>query len=296
MPRSCPECKVREDDFSVKDLKSCSYCGRLFCERHVPPKLAFFSMPTELTNVKDRGYRQALYDDMQRRDSHPCVPYTIVKSEEMKIDKTERIRVLNELLQKQAPKQATQKARRERPKRLRQVGKSSRHTSKSRVRYIGFALVFLMIFYVVFEFGFAYGQHSKYEDAYNSGYLQGLKEGAGKGYTLRDPTYEEVLDLLSKDKTDRNSYDPDEYTCMNYAADLKTGAFQAGYRCGYVELWFPVSSHALNVFATVDRGLVFVEPQSDEIVKVIVGEHYWDQTKYMEPTYDDTIVRYAIFW
>lgn len=133
----CPECKVREEDSSVKDLVLCFYCDRLFCDRHVPARLASFSSPSSLLSVKDRGYRQALYDDMQKRDSHPCVPYTLVKSEEMKLDKAERIRVLNELLEKPLSKQTTRKR------------KTQLHASPRRSRANGGQILGGILFFIV---------------------------------------------------------------------------------------------------------------------------------------------------
>jgi hypothetical protein len=57
---------------------------------------------------------------------------------------------------------------------------------------------------------------------------------------------------------------------------------KAGY--GYVE--FEDGAHALVCFDTVDKGLVFVEPQTDELVTVAVGINYWDYT----------IVQFDIIW
>jgi hypothetical protein len=74
------------------------------------------------------------------------------------------------------------------------------------------------------------GYELGYEVGYNEGYQKGVLDGAGTGYTLRDPTFLELLSFLADDKTDRNPYTP-SYTCINFAADVKNNAFEAGYRC-----------------------------------------------------------------
>lgn len=113
---------------------------------------------------------------------------------------------------------------------------------------------------------------------------------------LRDPTYLEALQFIASDSTDKNPYFRENYTCGHFAADFKLNAFEAGYRCGYVVIEFPESCHTIVCFNTTDRGLVFIEPQNDEVVTVTVGEPYWNRTRYEQPQYNDTVVRYTIVW
>ncbi|MGP3668260.1 MAG: hypothetical protein ACKD6N_06990 [Candidatus Bathyarchaeota archaeon] len=40
-------------------------------------------------------------------------------------------------------------------------------------------------------------------------------------------------------------------------------------------VYFKDGTHALVVFETMDKGLVFIEPQVDREVKVGVGVRYW---------------------
>lgn len=133
---------------------------------------------------------------------------------------------------------------------------------------------------------------SRYEEGYEEGYTQGLTE---KGYNVVDPTYEEALDFIRSDRTDKNRYVEGEYVCWNFVADFKNNAFEAGYRCGFVYIEFRDGGHGIVCFNTTDRGLIFVEPQDDDLVALTVGEHYWDRSKY-EVTYDDTIIRFGIIW
>jgi hypothetical protein len=139
------------------------------------------------------------------------------------------------------------------------------------------------------------GYELGYEVGYNEGYQKGVLDGAGTGYTLRDPTFLELLSFLADDKTDRNPYTP-SYTCINFAADVKNNAFEAGYRCGFVYIKFKDSAHAVVCFNTTNRGLVFVEPQYDDIVTLKIGESYAAQNGYVIPSYDDKIQSYVIVW
>lgn len=134
-----------------------------------------------------------------------------------------------------------------------------------------------------------------YEAGYNDGYQKGVLDGVGTGYTLRDPTFLEVLTFLANDKTDRNPYTP-WYTCINFAADVKNNAFAAGYKCGFVYIKFKDSAHAVVCFNTTNRGLIFVEPQYDQIVTLKIGESYAAQNGYVLPSYDDKILSYVIVW
>ena len=82
--------------------------------------------------------------------------------------------------------------------------------------------------------------------------------------------------------------------CNNAEAD--------GIRCAYVRLGFPALGHAIVAFQTTDRGLVFVEPQSDEIANPVVGRRWYQCVVpepgyfYLPPSYDDTIEEIQVIW
>jgi hypothetical protein len=114
--------------------------------------------------------------------------------------------------------------------------------------------------------------------------------------SLRNPSYQEALDFVSRDGTDERPYNR-EWACAAFAKDFKTSANKAGWICGYVVVYFPDGySHALNAFNATDRGLVFIEPQSDEVVSLTAGEPYWNRARYMSPGYDDTVIGYTVDW
>ena len=75
------------------------------------------------------------------------------------------------------------------------------------------------------------------------------------------------------DKTDENAY-TDDYVCYDFTADFDDNAAQVGYRCGFVYIEYSDSAHAIACFNTTDNGIIYVEPQNDEIVTVTIGQPY----------------------
>jgi hypothetical protein len=132
---------------------------------------------------------------------------------------------------------------------------------------------------------------------YQEGYQQGLADGAGHTYNLRDPTYQEVLDFITADKTDENNYKDDSFSCYDYTNLFCNNAFKAGYLCGNVLISFPNDqAHSIACFNTTDNGIIFVEPQSDQIVNLEIGRQYWDRAIYDTPDYSDIVTDYSIIW
>ena len=155
--------------------------------------------------------------------------------------------------------------------------------------------------------GYTYGSEAGYETGYDEGteqgYLTGFEEGESSGYYLgyetgfsegfettgwliRNPTFSEMRNFLREDKTDRLQYQEIYFDCDDFAATLKQNAFDHGYMCYLVYMEFTKGNgHAIVAFETSDMGLKFVEPQSDKIMEVEIGEHYWDHPV----SYDDTV-------
>ncbi len=129
------------------------------------------------------------------------------------------------------------------------------------------------------------------------GYESGVIAGAGSAYTLRDPTYNEAKQFLARDRTDANKYVEGEYVCSDFAGNVNNNAETEGFRCALVEVKYPGGTgHALVGFRTVDRGLIFIEPQYDEEVTIELGQSYADVNGYKKPSFDDTIARYLVIW
>ena len=125
----------------------------------------------------------------------------------------------------------------------------------------------------------------------------------GYGYVLRDPSYEEMRDFLARDRTSDREYVASDYTCVDFAAAVKSNAAKEGVRCAYVVIEFGGGGgHAIVAFDTTDKGLIFVEPQFDWEVDLQVGKRYYQCVKpppghqMMKPPYDDTITRYIVVW
>lgn len=92
---------------------------------------------------------------------------------------------------------------------------------------------------------------------------------------IRNPTYQEALQFISSDQTDKNQYNQ-SYTCINFATDFVNNAIKEGYGCGYVIIECSETSHAIVCFNTSDNGLIFVEPQNDKLVTLATGQPYLD--------------------
>lgn len=132
-------------------------------------------------------------------------------------------------------------------------------------------------------------------------YQQGIRELKKIDYDckLRDPTYSEMEKFLARDRTDSDEpgfFDLwDEFPCVHFSSNVKRNAIKEGIRCGGVLIsfrWYRTSfdhgegkvifvgknkiEHAIIAFQTVDKGVVFIEPQKDKEVKVAIGVPYTD--------------------
>jgi hypothetical protein len=157
--------------------------------------------------------------------------------------------------------------------------------------------------------GYAEGEAAGYNAGetagYEAGYAEGVEAALGHDYTLRDPTYAEVVAFLKKDKTDENEYIEDTYgvyVCSHFVRDVGNNAEEEGLRSAYVGLRFPELGHAIIAFDTIDRGLVYFDAITDERVNPVIGKRYYQCIEpelgyyYEEPSYDDTIMDILISW
>ena len=145
--------------------------------------------------------------------------------------------------------------------------------------------------------GYWIGNALGYESGYGAGYESGVSEGLGHGYNIADPTYQQMLDFIVQDGTDQNEYLEDEYVCRHFATDVCNNAEEEGIRCAYVYVGFPEGSHGIVAFNTTDMGLVYIEPQTDDIMNLEVGQPYWQSGgHFIPPDYDDTVVEILVIW
>jgi hypothetical protein len=135
--------------------------------------------------------------------------------------------------------------------------------------------------------------NSDVTSSYNSGYRAGV---ASRGFDIVDPTYQQMTTFMSTDTVHNNVYKNGTYICWNFCNDYINEAFRAGWRCGFVYISFPDSAHGVVCFNTTNRGIVFVEPQFNEIVNVAIGLSYSRSNGFAPATYNDTIVSFGIIW
>ena len=121
--------------------------------------------------------------------------------------------------------------------------------------------------------GYDEGESDGYQLGYNEGYVEGVEDVTENGWYLQDPTYAEAIAFINSDKTDENEY-TDDYVCYDYTSYFDYNAADAGYRCGFVYIEYTDSAHAIACFNTTDRGIIYVEPQNDEIVTIAIGQPY----------------------
>jgi hypothetical protein len=161
------------------------------------------------------------------------------------------------------------------------------------IKILFIAIIVIMAGFAAYYIGYTRGDSSGYDEGYNNGAIAGV----GTGYEFRDPTYSEMKQLLREDDTDKHKYIEGSYTCTNYAADLNNNALDAGYKAAYAYIEYPDGNgHAIAAFQTVDKGLIFVEPQFDKEVQVVVGSSYSVLNGFEAADHDDTVVRYVLVW
>ena len=125
----------------------------------------------------------------------------------------------------------------------------------------------------------------------------------GHGYNIKDPTYKDMMSFIMEDRTDNKEYIEGEYICEDFTADVCNAAEREGIRCASVSLRYPDGlGHAIIAFNTIDKGLIYIEPQTDELVEPEIGEHFYKcvVTKagyyYEKPDYNDTIQKILVIW
>jgi hypothetical protein len=95
--------------------------------------------------------------------------------------------------------------------------------------------------------------------------------------TLENPTFEEMRNFIIKDTTSRKQFILNKYECRHFATEVDNNAKIAGWRCGFALLCYTQGQHAVVAFNTIDRGLIFIEPQTDVAIDVKVGGTYQGQ-------------------
>jgi len=97
---------------------------------------------------------------------------------------------------------------------------------------------------------------------------------ANQTITLKNPTFQELKVFILRDPTSRTKFVLDKYECRHFATNVDNNAEDSGLRCAIVLLCYETGQHAVVAFDTVDRGLVYIEPQTDAVIHPEVGGRY----------------------
>ncbi len=93
------------------------------------------------------------------------------------------------------------------------------------------------------------------------------------------PTYQQVVSFLSRDHTDIKRF-TESYICTDFGNKLIANARDEGiFGCSTILYYLDKdTSHMLVAFNTIDRGIIYVEPQNDDIMTKDFGidSVYWN--------------------
>lgn len=108
-------------------------------------------------------------------------------------------------------------------------------------------------------------------------------------YDLKtSPTYAEVIEFIDTDRTDMLSYTVHDHDCTQFSNTVIRNALDTGLFACVVDISFDTDSdgivdlgHMIVVFNTVDRGIIYIDPQSDKVVEMHIGMDYWHNGYYV---------------
>jgi hypothetical protein len=120
----------------------------------------------------------------------------------------------------------------------------------------------------------AQAEEQAYAKGYTVGKAEGLKALEQYDLLLKKPSFDEVMAFIKEDGTDQMMV----ANCLTRAERLNNEAINHGIWC-YVVLfnYFTGESygfHAIVAFDTKDKGLIYIEPQTDDVVKCDIGVEY----------------------
>lgn len=137
-----------------------------------------------------------------------------------------------------------------------------------------------------YSLGYEYGgrqAEAKFNEGYNCGYQIAYEEASVPGdsvgsssheIVLKNPSFKELRDFILNDTTSRNKFLLNQYECRHFATEVVNNAEAGGLRAAFVLLGYDRGQHAVVAFDTTDRGLVYIEPQTDAAIHPEVGGNY----------------------
>jgi hypothetical protein len=155
--------------------------------------------------------------------------------------------------------------------------------------------------------GFEEGHVEGYEEGLQEGSRVGYQEGSKAGleevargdydispesgfYFLYNPTYEEVQEILAEDTS-------------GSAKEMNDSAESRGIRTAYVRCRISTLEDEgkiylleLVAFETVDEGLIFIEPSSQQEAELQIGRRYSELNRSSPLTFDGIISDIKIVW
>jgi len=152
---------------------------------------------------------------------------------------------------------------------------------RSRLSSLALAIVLLGIIYIVLlgnDYGHGIGYEyvgTQAEAKYNEDdYHLSENNSTSQEVVLKNPTFKELRDFILKDLTNRNKFVLNQYECRHFATEVNNNAEANGLRSAFVLLGYDRGQHAVVTFDTTDRGLVYIEPQTDAAIHPEVGGKY----------------------
>ena len=91
---------------------------------------------------------------------------------------------------------------------------------------------------------------------------------------LKNPTFQELKEFVLADTTHRHPFVPNEYECRNFATDMVNNAVHKGLLAGFVLICYNEGQHAVVAFNTTDRGMIYIEPQTNASIDIKIGGTY----------------------
>ena len=147
------------------------------------------------------------------------------------------------------------------------------------------------------------GQLTEVQEELEEKYLEIIDIYNGTRYNLHNPSFSEARYFMNNDDTNEIPYEAVNFTCAHYSQRANNNAEDMGISCAVVILNFNLSSHAIIAFNTTDRGMVYFEPQTDDIVvNLEIGNDYWTDCVINDPGWyyiddsDDTIKSIMTYW
>lgn len=124
-----------------------------------------------------------------------------------------------------------------------------------------FTLIVVLLAGLVYSEEFSESEQAKTKPKLNAYKVSGSPVILVDNPSARNPTWEELMEFLKEDDTDRILYQLDSFNCIDFAERLHNNAEHRGFRAAYVSVSFHdrQNGHAINAFETADKGLVFID-------------------------------------